>query len=121
MNKKGYEAKLCADRSIYGVELDIRVPGNDNPVVVAQDVYGEKEELWMEIFSHIRFVLARMPVPNSSIQEWLIVLSQDFSIRRQPTIGRSLQVMGKPMYLVLNGSSQLHQELPRLHTSQLAG
>ena len=29
----------------YGVELDISVPQNENPVVVAQDVYGEKQEL----------------------------------------------------------------------------
>jgi hypothetical protein len=32
------------DRSVYGAEWDINVPGNTNPVVVAQDVFGEVEE-----------------------------------------------------------------------------
>ena len=45
MNKPGYEATLHDERSAYGVELDIRVPQNKNPVVVAQDVYGENKEL----------------------------------------------------------------------------
>ena len=42
---KDYTVTLHDDRSNYGVELDICVPQNDNPVVVAQDVYGEKQEL----------------------------------------------------------------------------
>ena len=44
MTKQGYEVTMHDDRSCYGVELDILVPQNDNPVVVAQDVYGEQEE-----------------------------------------------------------------------------
>ena len=43
--KQDYTVTLHDDRSSYGVELDISVPQNDNPVVVAQDVYGEKREL----------------------------------------------------------------------------
>ena len=45
MIKEGYEVTMHDDRSIYGVEWDISVPQNKNPVVVAQDVYGEKKEL----------------------------------------------------------------------------
>ena len=45
MTKQDYAVTLHDDRSNYGVELDIDVPQNDNPVVVAQDVYGEKQEL----------------------------------------------------------------------------
>jgi len=45
MTKKDYTVTLHDDRSNYGVELDISVPQNENPVVVAQDVYGEKQEL----------------------------------------------------------------------------
>jgi hypothetical protein len=41
---KDYEATLHTCRSAYGVELDIAVPENEHPVVVAQDVYGEMEE-----------------------------------------------------------------------------
>jgi len=44
MTKQDYTVTLHDDRSNYGVELDINVPQNDNPVVVAQDVYGEKQE-----------------------------------------------------------------------------
>lgn len=44
MIKQGYEVSLHEDRSVYGVEWDIGVPDNDNPVVVAQDVFGEVEE-----------------------------------------------------------------------------
>ena len=42
--KKGYEATLHDNRSSYGVELEIQVPGSPHPVVVAQDVFGEAEE-----------------------------------------------------------------------------
>ncbi|VGO21917.1 hypothetical protein [Pontiella sulfatireligans] len=44
MNKKGYEVLFHEDRSVYGVELDISVPGNPDPVLVVQDVFGEAEE-----------------------------------------------------------------------------
>ncbi|VGO13671.1 hypothetical protein PDESU_02228 [Pontiella desulfatans] len=42
--KKEYEATFHETRSTYGVELDIDVPGNPHPVLVAQDVFGEIEE-----------------------------------------------------------------------------
>ncbi|VGO12614.1 hypothetical protein PDESU_01167 [Pontiella desulfatans] len=42
--KKEYEATFQENRSTYGVELDISVPGNTHPVLVAQDVFGEAEE-----------------------------------------------------------------------------
>ena len=42
--KKGYDATFHENRSIYGVELDIALPGNTHPVLVAQDVFGEAEE-----------------------------------------------------------------------------
>lgn len=42
--KKEYEATFYESRSIYGVELEISVPGNPHPVLVAQDVFGEAEE-----------------------------------------------------------------------------
>jgi hypothetical protein len=44
MIKKDYEVSMHEDRSVYGVEWDINVPGNTKPVVVAQDVFGEVEE-----------------------------------------------------------------------------
>ncbi len=44
MIKQGYEATLHEERSSFGVELDINVPESNNPVIVAQDVFGEKEE-----------------------------------------------------------------------------
>jgi len=44
MIKQGYEISLHEERSVYGLELDIYVPENNNPVVVAQDVFGEREE-----------------------------------------------------------------------------
>lgn len=49
MIKQGYEATLHEERSIFGVELDINVPGNPDPVLVAQDVFGEVEDS-MQIF-----------------------------------------------------------------------
>lgn len=49
MIKQGYEVSLHDDRSVYGVEWDINVPENHQPVTVAQDVYGEKEER-MQLF-----------------------------------------------------------------------
>ena len=44
MIKKNYEVSMHEDRSVYGVEWDINVPENENPVIVAQDVFGEVEE-----------------------------------------------------------------------------
>lgn len=44
MIKKDYEVSMHEDRSVYGVEWDISMPGNTNPVIVAQDVFGEIEE-----------------------------------------------------------------------------
>ena len=44
MIKKNYEVSMHEDRSVYGVEWDISMPGNTNPVIVAQDVFGEVEE-----------------------------------------------------------------------------
>ena len=44
MIKKDYEVFMHEDRSVYGVEWDISIPGNTNPVIVAQDVFGEIEE-----------------------------------------------------------------------------
>ena len=44
MIKKDYEVSMHEDRSVYGVEWDISVPENNNPVIVAQDVFGEVEE-----------------------------------------------------------------------------
>ena len=43
MIKKDYEVSMHEDRSVYGVEWDINVPENENPVIVAQDVFGEVE------------------------------------------------------------------------------
>lgn len=45
MVKRRFEVSVHEDRSIYGTEWDVRVPDNDNPVVVAQDVFGEAKEL----------------------------------------------------------------------------
>jgi len=45
MVRQDYKTTLHEERSAYGVELDINVPQNDRPVVVAQDVYGESREL----------------------------------------------------------------------------
>ena len=42
--KKGYEVTFHENRSAYGVEVDIHVPGNPLPVLVAQDVFGEADE-----------------------------------------------------------------------------
>lgn len=49
MIKQGYEVFMHENRSVYGVEWDIRVPQNHQPVTVAQDVYGEQEER-MQLF-----------------------------------------------------------------------
>lgn len=42
--KKEYETTFHENRSTYGVELDIAVPGNTHHVLVAQDVFGAAEE-----------------------------------------------------------------------------
>lgn len=41
---KGYEVTIHENRSAFGVELDIAMPANPQPVLVAQDVFGEAEE-----------------------------------------------------------------------------
>lgn len=49
MIKPGYEVFMHENRSAYGTEWDLCVPGNHQPVTVAQDIYGEKEER-MQLF-----------------------------------------------------------------------
>ena len=44
MNKNARKAVFHGNRSVYGAEMDLRLPGCRDPVTVAQDVYGEAEE-----------------------------------------------------------------------------
>ena len=41
---KGYEVTIQEKRSAFGVEMDIAMPANPHPALVAQDVFGEAEE-----------------------------------------------------------------------------
>ena len=84
--REGYDAVHYAGRSVYGVELDIDVPGSSHPVVVAQDVFGEVEER-MQILVYPsgadqeteRAVSVRIN-PDGSIAE--VVIPEGISVRR---------------------------------------
>ena len=84
--REGYDAVLHTDRSVYGVELDIRIPGSPDSVLVAQDVFGEVEER-MQILVYPcsadqeteRAVSVRIN-PDGSIAE--VVIPEGISVRR---------------------------------------
>lgn len=99
MIKKGYEACFLDNRSIYGVELDINVPGNPDSVLVAQDVFGEAEESMqmlvypagvdqeVETAASVRFnddgSMAEVVVPNGVlVKRWDDIAVSDWLKRR---------------------------------------
>ena len=41
---KEYKVTIHENRSAFGVEMDVAMPANPHPVLVAQDVFGEAEE-----------------------------------------------------------------------------
>lgn len=76
---KEYPATVHPSRSIYGVEMDIKVPKHKEPVLIAQDVFGDKD-LRMQILIYppceydpeIERAISIRFNPNGSIAEVIV-------------------------------------------------
>lgn len=94
MSKQGYEVTMHENRLGYGAEWDIAVPDNGHPVIVTQDVFGEKEAR-MQILVYAADAgagdtgnVASVRInPDGSIAE--VVVPEDVPVRRWDELGAS--------------------------------